>query len=459
MTTDAWGIESGYFDIDGAWHETAPETRRALRVAMGGMAEFDDPPPRSRPVWFVRQGTGPSVERPAEVTLEDGAELRISRALPPDLPLGYHELAPSDGGPVSRLIVVPDRCHLPDDLHVWGWMTQLYATRSQSSWGIGDLADLRRLGEWSAGHGAGVLGVNPLHAQLPFPHQDPSPYFPSSRRFVNPLYLRVEEVPGYDADDPVLADAAAAGRALNDDRLIDRDRVWALKRAALEHLWDRFDGDPAFDDYCDHQSIDLPGFASFCLLAEELRHAVARSGRPSSGARPRRRPCAMCWPMPTGPGSTSGSSGCSTSSWHAPGPPSHSSSTSPSASTPAGPTPGCGRTCSRPGSPLGRRPTRSTAGARTGASTRSCRGSSGPPATARSSRRCGPPCAMPAALRIDHVMGLFRLFWIPPDARAERGGVRSLSHDRAARHRRPRERPGRGLDRRRGPRHGRGPRP
>jgi 4-alpha-glucanotransferase len=299
MTADAWGIESGYWDIAGTWHETTPETRRALRVAMGGMAEFDDPPPRSRPVWFVRQGTGPDVERPAEVILEDGTELRITRALPPDLPLGYHQLAPSDGGSLTRLIVVPDRCHLPADLHTWGWMVQLYATRSLDSWGIGDLGDLGRLGEWSARLGAGTLGINPLHAPLPFPGQDPSPYFPSSRRYVNPIYLRIEDVPGFDPADPVLAEAAAAGRALNDDRLIDRDRVWALKRAALERLWQGFDGDPAFDDYCDHQSIDLHRFALFGAMGEEygtrwpewpaehrrpdnpaaLRHALAHADR------------------------------------------------------------------------------------------------------------------------------------------------------------------------------------
>lgn len=268
MVTDAWGIESGYWDIAGTWHDTPADTRRALRVAMGGMAEYDDPPPRSRPVWFVHQGTRPPVDRPAEVILEDGSELRVTRALPPDLPLGYHDLAPSDGGPVTRMIVVPDRCHLPADLHIWSWVAQLYATRSAASWGIGDLADLRRLGEWSATLGAGALALNPLHAPLPFPQHDPSPYFPSSRRFLNPLYLRIEEVPGFDPSVPELADAAAAGRALNADRHIDRDRVWALKLSALERLWTGFPGDPALDAYCDHQSIDLHRYALFCTLAE-----------------------------------------------------------------------------------------------------------------------------------------------------------------------------------------------
>ncbi|MGH9247202.1 MAG: 4-alpha-glucanotransferase [Acidimicrobiales bacterium] len=269
MATDAWGIEDGYWDIAGTWHEAPPDTRRALRVAMGGMAEFDDPPPRSRPVWFVRNGTGPPIERPAEVLLEDGSELRVTRALPPDLPLGYHNLLPSDGGPKTRLIVVPDRCHLPVDQRAWGWSTQLYATRSRDSWGIGDLADLRRLSDWSRSLGAGVVAINPLHTPLPFPQQDPSPYFPSSRRFLNPLYLRIEEVPGFDPDDPVLRDAAAAGRVLNAERRIDRDRVWSLKLAALEHLWSRFTADPAFDAYCDHQSVDLNRYAIFSTLAEE----------------------------------------------------------------------------------------------------------------------------------------------------------------------------------------------
>src|SRR3954471_4979597 len=142
MSRDAWGIEDGYWDIAGEWHDTPEATRRALRVAMGGLSDVADPPPASRPVWFVRRGTSPRIERPAELVLEDGTTLDAEAELPADLPLGYHDLFPSDGGPATRLIVAPDRCHLPDGLRTWGWSAQLYAARSEASWGIGDLGDL-----------------------------------------------------------------------------------------------------------------------------------------------------------------------------------------------------------------------------------------------------------------------------------------------------------------------------
>src|SRR4051812_42302972 len=99
---DAWGIDDGYHDIHGRWHDAPDETRRQLRVAMGGHADVEDPPPRSRPVWFVRAGSAPAIERPATLILEDGTELHAGAALPPDLPLGYHDLRPGDGGTTTR---------------------------------------------------------------------------------------------------------------------------------------------------------------------------------------------------------------------------------------------------------------------------------------------------------------------------------------------------------------------
>jgi 4-alpha-glucanotransferase len=100
--------------------------------------------------------------------------------------------------------------------------------------------------------------------------QQPSPYFPSSRCWRNLLYLRIEDVPGADAaGEDGIDGLAAEGRALNDQRLIDRDRVWDLKLAALERLWESFGGDPDFDQFCDREGRLLRDYAAFCALSEE----------------------------------------------------------------------------------------------------------------------------------------------------------------------------------------------
>src|SRR5437868_3161196 len=156
---------------------------------------------------FVRAGS--TLGR--EVHLEDGGVLAAGRPVP----AGYHRLG-------DRLLVASPRiCRLPERRQ-WGFAVQLYATRSRQSWGIGDFADLRRLARWSHGLGARLLLLNPVHAAAPGLPQQPSPYYPSSRRFRNPLYIRIEEAPGAGAA-PGLASAAAAGRALNSERRIDRD--------------------------------------------------------------------------------------------------------------------------------------------------------------------------------------------------------------------------------------------
>ena len=184
MATDPWGIDDGYFDVRGDWHPTSPETRTALRLAMTG--DPGRPPEPPRPLWVVRTGAAEPLLGPCELRLEDGTAIRAEGALPPDLPVGYHDLHPLDGGPTTRLIVSPGRCHLPDDLRTWMLAVQLPACRSAASWGIGDLADLRAIGTWAAGRGAGMVAVSPLHAPLPLDRVEPSPYFPSSRRWAEP---------------------------------------------------------------------------------------------------------------------------------------------------------------------------------------------------------------------------------------------------------------------------------
>ncbi|MBI4012629.1 MAG: 4-alpha-glucanotransferase, partial [Candidatus Rokubacteria bacterium] len=270
VSTDLWGVVDRFEDAQGVWRETSESTRAAVLAAMGG--EPGAPPPGPPRVRVVRPGRRVRLAGPAELALEAGAVRRVDDRLPPDLPLGYHELRPLDGGPSTRLIVSPGRCPLSPGLAAWGWAVQLYATRSRASWGIGDLADLRRLGRWSRGKpGAGLLLVNPLNAATPVTPLQPSPYCPTSRRFRHPIYLRIEEVPGAGDAGLDLPALAARGRALNAERRIDRDAVWRLKLTALERLWSRFAGDPGFDRYCAEQGEPLAGFATFCALAE--RHS------------------------------------------------------------------------------------------------------------------------------------------------------------------------------------------
>ena len=264
MATDPWGIDDGYHDVAGTWHATSDDTRSALRAAMGDAAVPPDP---GRPLWVVRAGAAEPLLGPCELRLEGGEARRAESALPADLPIGYHELHPLDGGPATRLIVTPGRCHLPADLRAWMLAVQLAGCRSTESWGIGDLADLRALGTWAAGRGAGMLAVSPLHAPLPLDRVEPSPYFPSSRRWITPLALRIDELPGA-AGDATIAELATRARAMNDDPLVDRDHAWDLKRRALEHLWSGADADARFERWRAEMGDELETYARFCTLAE-----------------------------------------------------------------------------------------------------------------------------------------------------------------------------------------------
>lgn len=213
----------------------------------------------------------------------DGRELgEATFELPGDLPLGWHTLQAWVGDDLRQtatLVVTPRRLELPRVLQegrAWGLMTQLYQVRSQRSWGLGDLADLGDLASWGAGLGADFVLVNPLHAAEPSGRLEPSPYLPTTRLFANPLYLRVEDVPevaGLDAADRALVDACAErGRALTALDTIDRDAAWAAKREALEVVFAA--GLPAerkadLERYRERRGTALQRFATWCALADE----------------------------------------------------------------------------------------------------------------------------------------------------------------------------------------------
>src|SRR5512132_2516054 len=271
-TAEARGIATSFTDAASRHYEVSEATLRAVLDAMG---PAPDPTPWP-PVVVTRTGRGGTDPLPAGPSWGSPGPSAGSR--PPaaepsgDLPPGRHLVVGRSGA--TTLVVAPGRCHLPPALEgggrAWGWAAQLYAARSRSSWGIGDLGDLAGLLTATAPLGAGFALLNPLHAALP---TEPSPYNPSSRVFRNPLYLRVGDVPelaGLDPDGRARVEAlAGAGRDLLDRDRIERPAVYQLKDAALRlahgalgRLPARRAGLPAYRA----APPNLERFATFCAL-------------------------------------------------------------------------------------------------------------------------------------------------------------------------------------------------
>ena len=172
--------------------------------------------------------------------------------LPLDLPLGYHDVALSaddDEFARSRLIVAPEACYTPKEIRegkkIWGLSVQLYCVRSEKNWGIGDFSDLALLIEKAAGVGADFIGLNPIHALYPANPNACSPYGPSSRRWLNYLYIDVTAIDGYDdasVQAVVSSDEfkATLEHARNVEH-VDYEAVAHVKLAALKAVFDVYD--------------------------------------------------------------------------------------------------------------------------------------------------------------------------------------------------------------------------
>ncbi|MDF3146742.1 4-alpha-glucanotransferase, partial [Streptomyces sp. T21Q-yed] len=161
----------------------------------------------------------------------------------------------------------------------YGLLVQLYSLLSRRSWGMGDLGDLAELAAWAGrALGAGFVQVNPLHAAVPGSPTDPSPYRPSSRRFPDPVHLRVEDVPEFahvEDRERVRVLLERAGRlreaVLEKGELIDRDAVWEAKREALELVREVPLGPgrrAAYVDFLAQEGDALEDHATWCALAE-----------------------------------------------------------------------------------------------------------------------------------------------------------------------------------------------
>ena len=198
-----------------------------------------------------------------------------------NLPTGYHQIIARAGDQEHRgsLIVTPSFVGFPAsmrDQRIWGFGTQLYSVTSKQSWGIGDLADLADLISWSGTKQfAGYVLINPLHAAQPVPPMEPSPYLPASRRFINPIYIRPEAVPEFATLSRIERQQIKALRknaqSVGDNaEIIDRDGVWPQKLEALRILY-RSGMRPArriaFEDFRRREGKGLRDFALWSALS------------------------------------------------------------------------------------------------------------------------------------------------------------------------------------------------
>ncbi len=354
MLADRAGIVADYYDIGGVCHATADETRRAILSAMSlrvanreelieELTAWDDCPwlRGCEPVHVIRLGRDAgtwsfyvpceipddallqvhwslqleSGEQPCERTEGPGLSIeetrtihgrrfvRVVLAVPPDLPIGYHSVkacAKAGSAKVDatcRFIVAPERCYIPTQLQQgvrwWGIALQLYSLRSDRNWGIGDFGDLASVVEWTGRQlGAAVIGLNPLHALKNTKPYHISPYSPTSRLFLNDLYIDVEQVLEYRMTPEVqarLADASFRARieAARRGELVDYDAVGSVKREILDlcyraFLREHFEGEEPelkpttergwnFHRFTEREGETLTYYALFQALEESRR--------------------------------------------------------------------------------------------------------------------------------------------------------------------------------------------
>lgn len=222
----------------------------------------------------------------AAVTVDDTLWGEATFHIPGDLPLGFHQLVlRSDGFEreyTCPLIITPQRLSTADkfvDSPVSGVMAQLYSVRSQKSWGMGDFGDLGELAEVAAREaGADFLLINPLHAAEPEPPVEDSPYLPTTRRFINPIYLRIEDIPELELLDADLRadveEIAAEFRGRNRSaEPIERNPIFEAKLAVLRELFALQHTEARqkkFKDFTRREGEGLARFAQWCARKEAL---------------------------------------------------------------------------------------------------------------------------------------------------------------------------------------------
>ncbi|MEE1295271.1 MAG: 4-alpha-glucanotransferase [Bifidobacterium sp.] len=205
----------------------------------------------------------------------DGDVTVYTLTLADELPVGYHTLTVEDGERTgsAALLVAPARIPVPQavqDQQRWGWMAQFYSVRSADSWGVGDYGDLKMLASDAASKsGADFMLINPIHATAPITPLEPSPYLPESRRFLNVTLIRPQEVEEFaslsDEDAKKVAELHGSVAAQNTNpEPMDINAAWDAKRAALRVIFDAGrtpERQAAFDEFRKEAGEDLRAFA------------------------------------------------------------------------------------------------------------------------------------------------------------------------------------------------------
>jgi 4-alpha-glucanotransferase len=231
-----------------------------LRLESGDVvtqhAEASPVPPRARGGWRATH------------------RIAISRRLP----VGYHELSVEtpDQTLDSFIIAAPSRAHAPHDAREWGLFLPLYALCSGASWGVGDYSDLKRMASWAGDAGAGFISTLPLLAAFLDAPFDPSPYSPASRLFWNELFVDVTRVPGWTPADTQVEDEI---RGCRTGRLVDYQRTAALKRRELERALRNGLESTAIRDGLNRFEQSFPRVADYCAFRAVCDHR--REGWPT----------------------------------------------------------------------------------------------------------------------------------------------------------------------------------
>ena len=280
------GIDLGYHDINGTYHVTKTEVLESI------VAVLDKSKPDSDGLYLdtmvVHENSEESLQMPSEfhgveavVLIDEANKCQTLTVYPgdndtlwiklPQLACGYYTLSAETGGKSCfvRLIVAPESVYQPKLLANGGRMNgltmHLYSLRSERNWGIGDFTDLLNLMKYAAEKKLDFVGINPLHALFTSKPAFASPYSPSSREWLNPIYLDVEKVGAFTYNEQLknwLAQPKIRQRiaALRITETVTYTAVWACKRDALHMAFNAFE-----QDTCEAAENERAAFEAFVL--------------------------------------------------------------------------------------------------------------------------------------------------------------------------------------------------